>query len=179
MALMIAWWSAAGAAALLAAAFITDIRSMKIPNWLTLPCCAAGLLAHLAAAGWMGLGSALLGTAVGFALMYVLFVFGGVGAGDVKLFGALGAWTGAAGVWGVTMYSILFAGAAGLVILIWKKARRGRPLNGQLLLAGVQLKLLDGINRVTGPAAAEEKVTIRFPFMLAVLPGAVVFWFAG
>ncbi|WP_245948199.1 A24 family peptidase [Paenibacillus sambharensis] len=179
MVLMIAWWSAAGAAVLLAAAFITDIRSMTIPNWLTVPCCAAGLLAHLAAGGWLGLGSALLGVSVGFALMYVLYVFGGVGAGDVKLFSALGAWTGVAGVWGVTMYSILFAGAAGFIILVWKKARRGKPLNGQLRLAGIHLKLLDGFNNLNGPAAAEEKVTIRFPFMLAVLPGAAVFWFAG
>lgn len=36
------------------AAFVTDVRSMKIPNRLTLPVTVAGVLAHIIWGGWEG-----------------------------------------------------------------------------------------------------------------------------
>jgi len=74
-----------------AVAAVSDLRTRRLPNWLTVPAFAAGLLAHTVVNGFAGLGFALLGFATGFGLLLVLWLIGGGGGGDVKLMGALGA----------------------------------------------------------------------------------------
>jgi len=80
--------------AVLIVAAVIDGRALKVPNWLTFPFVLAGLAYGLAAHGWSGLGTALLGTAVGMAVLLPLYAIGGMGAGDVKLFMGVGAWMG-------------------------------------------------------------------------------------
>ena len=84
------------------AAYI-DWKTRKLPNVLTVSFFLAGLLFHLihgaVTGGWSGafgeLLFALKGFGVGFGILLPLWLIGGGGAGDVKLFGALGAWLGA------------------------------------------------------------------------------------
>jgi prepilin peptidase CpaA len=71
-----------------------DLRTRRLPNWLTVPAFAAGLVFHTATGGWAGLGLSLGGFATGFGILLVLWLIGGGGGGDVKLMGALGAWLG-------------------------------------------------------------------------------------
>lgn len=81
------------ACALSLAAAVTDARSGTIPNWITLPGCALGLLLGALDGVW-GLGAALLGAALSFFAPYVVFRGSrgvAIGGGDVKLFAALGA----------------------------------------------------------------------------------------
>lgn len=77
-------------AAGLTVAVVTDLRSRRIPNLLTAAMAAAGL--GLAAAGSSGitLAGALAGMGLGVLLMLPGHLFGGTGAGDVKLMGAVG-----------------------------------------------------------------------------------------
>jgi prepilin peptidase CpaA len=75
-------------------AAVTDQRSRKVPNWLTVPAFVAALVVHAAAGGLTGLGFSLLGFSTGFGLLFLLWLLGGSGGGDVKLMGALGAWLG-------------------------------------------------------------------------------------
>lgn len=75
-------------------ASVSDLRTRKLPNWLTVPAFVAGLAFHGVTGGWSGLGQALAGFAVGFGILFVLWLIGGGGGGDVKLMGALGAWLG-------------------------------------------------------------------------------------
>lgn len=76
------------------AAAISDWRTQKLPNWLTLPAFIAALLFHLVTGGLGGLQFSLLGFASGFGFLLILWLVGGGGGGDVKLMGALGAWLG-------------------------------------------------------------------------------------
>ncbi len=85
-------WSVVIGASLAAAA--TDLKSRRIPNWLTVPLAFTGLLAALGHDGLPGLGWAVAGYGL-LALPYILlFIFGNGGAGDAKMMGAIGAWMG-------------------------------------------------------------------------------------
>lgn len=79
--------------AVLLAAWI-DWRQHKVPNWLTATIALAGLLVQCKFNGWSGLGSGLGGLVAGFGLLIVPWAMHGMGAGDVKLMAAIGAWFG-------------------------------------------------------------------------------------
>ena len=95
-----------------AIAVFTDLRSQRIPNWLTVSAFVAALSFHFAVTGWTGLASSFGGFATGFGTLLVLFLIGGGGGGDVKLMGAVGAWIGA---WPTIL---VFVASAAFVILI-------------------------------------------------------------
>ena len=73
---------------------VMDVRSGRLPNWLTVPMFALGLLVHTAANRWPGLQFSFFGFATGFGVLVVLWLFGGGGGGDVKMMTALGAGSG-------------------------------------------------------------------------------------
>ncbi len=71
-----------------------DVKTRRIPNWLNVTALVAALIFHATTQGWNGVLHALAGFAVGFGVLFVLWLIGGGGGGDVKLMGALGAWLG-------------------------------------------------------------------------------------
>ncbi|MDR3566499.1 MAG: prepilin peptidase [Syntrophobacteraceae bacterium] len=75
----------------LIASFITDIRSQKIPNWITYPVIVLALLAYSTIDGYHGLLYSAEGLGLGLALLMPFYAMGGTGAGDVKLMAAVGA----------------------------------------------------------------------------------------
>ena len=100
-----------------ALAAATDIRMHRIPNYLTVPAALLGLAYHtLAPTGWGPLAS-LAGLAVGFSLLFIPWLLGGSGMGDVKLLAALGAWLGWKCLLAAFAVSTVFAAVAALAIL--------------------------------------------------------------
>jgi prepilin peptidase CpaA len=117
-----AWWPTL---IVLAIAVFTDLRSRRIPNWLVLPFLLAGVAVSPWRSdwrgnghgfGWHGLGQSFAGMALGFIIVAIAFWMGGMGAGDVKLCAALGAWVGP-----VQMFWVLFLTslAGGILALCW------------------------------------------------------------
>src|SRR5262245_22884844 len=94
------------------AAAVCDVRSRRIPNVLTFGAAATALIFGLATTGLSGLGLSAAGWLVGAALFFPFFVLGGMGAGDVKLLAALGAWIGPA----VVVWLAIFTAMAGGVV---------------------------------------------------------------
>jgi Flp pilus assembly protein protease CpaA len=124
-----AQWGVVTGASLVAA--VLDIRSRRIPNWLTLPLLVGGMVVSCIVGGLGGLASAL-GACLLLALPYVvLFVMGGGGAGDAKMMGAVGAWLGLeAGV----VVLVCVAGIGAVFGLLRMAAHRDRrTLFGNLL----------------------------------------------
>ncbi|MCX5772283.1 MAG: A24 family peptidase, partial [Candidatus Hydrogenedentes bacterium] len=80
-------WGAAVGASLAGAAF--DLWTRRIPNRLTGPVLALGLVWALWVCGWGGLAESVLGCALLGAPFVVLWLYGGGGAGDAKLMGAV------------------------------------------------------------------------------------------
>ncbi len=75
-------------------AALWDVRTRRIPNWLTFAASAAGIIYFSLHAGWGGLGLAFAGALVGLLAYVPLFAMGWMGAGDAKFLMALGAWGG-------------------------------------------------------------------------------------
>jgi prepilin peptidase CpaA len=67
-----------------------DIRYRRIPNRLVLVILIGGITLNSFFGGWQGLAASLGGLAVGFGAMFILHLFGTMGAGDVKFFAAIG-----------------------------------------------------------------------------------------
>src|SRR5690349_21201929 len=95
----------------------TDVWRFKVHNLLTLPLMLAGLLYHAYVDGWAGLGASFLGAVFGFGVLFLFYVMGGMGGGDVKLMAAIGAWLGAPLTFLVFIVSSIAAGfyAVGLI----------------------------------------------------------------
>jgi prepilin peptidase CpaA len=99
---------------------ITDLVCGKIFNWLTLPAVVLGLAASFWLGGFEGLSSAMLATVAGLFLYGWMFIFGAMGAGDVKFLMALGAWGGLKFVVQTALLGIAVGGVLALAMLIFK-----------------------------------------------------------
>ena len=118
--LILGWVSVGLSGAVMTTAAVSDLRFQIIPNKLTYPAAAAGLSLHLAGNGLLGLKDSLLGLALGFGVLFLCYMFGGIGGGDVKLAAALGAMVGFEVTQLGLLYMGLLGGAMALSIMIWK-----------------------------------------------------------
>jgi prepilin peptidase CpaA len=120
----------------------TDFRSRRIPNWLTVPALLLGAAANTALGGWTGLRTAVLGAAVGLALLLPFVLLRSLGAGDWKLAGALGAFTGPGHLVDLLLGSIFVAGLMALALVIYKGRMRQTLHNiGHILVSLVTFQL--------------------------------------
>ncbi len=116
-----AWWPTL---IVLAVATFTDLRSRRIPNWLVLPFLLAGIVVSpwrhdwpgIRQSFWHGLGQSCAGLGLGLLIYGVLFWMGGMGAGDVKLCAAIGAWIGPSQLF---IALVITAMAGGIMALCW------------------------------------------------------------
>jgi prepilin peptidase CpaA len=97
-------------------AAVIDVRTHRIPNLLTFGAAAAGFLFHAWSGGVSSLAASAGGWAIGVALFLPMFLLRGMGGGDVKLLGAVGAWLGPRGVLYAGLYSVLAGGILALII---------------------------------------------------------------
>ena len=102
-----------------AIAAATDLSARRVPNLLTFGAAAAALLYHTIEGGPSGVGLALAGWLIGAAMFFPVFALGGMGAGDVKLVAALGAWLGALGAVQIALGSAI-AGGLLAVLVSWR-----------------------------------------------------------
>ncbi len=113
---------ACGAAVFLTFVVENDVRTLRIPNWITLPALAGALAWHTLAPAGAGLGPALLGGGLALALLLPPWRLGLLGGGDVKAVAALGAWLGGfAAAATLLIWAGLLGGAIGLPLLAWRR----------------------------------------------------------
>lgn len=97
-----------------------DVKYRRIPNALVLGVLVSGLVANTALFGWRGLASSVAGCAAALALMFLLRMFGGLGTGDIKLFGAIGALIGIQLVFPTFVIIVLVGGVLAIVSMLVK-----------------------------------------------------------
>jgi prepilin peptidase CpaA len=132
----------AGTVLLAVSAGWTDLSWRRIPNWLTAPALLIGVAVNTVLGGWIGLKSSLLGAALGLALLLPFVLLRSLGAGDWKLAGALGAFTGPELLVDLLLASIFVAGVMAVVLVIYKRRTRQTIRNiGHILISLVTFRL--------------------------------------
>jgi prepilin peptidase CpaA len=138
---------------------ITDLWKGRIYNAVTYTAIGAGFALHLALGGFGGLWVALGGFAVGFFPAFLLFALGGLGGGDVKLLGAIGAIAGAVPATETLIIAFFIGAFFALAKLAWH-GRLLRTLGRSLrVFAGF---IVPGLARMPLEKPGEERLSIRF-----------------
>jgi prepilin peptidase CpaA len=151
-------------AALLAmCAGILDWRYRRIPNWLTVSGMTAGVVVNTTLYRWPGLKEALLGTALGLALLLPFVLVRSLGAGDWKLAGALGACLGPRQLLSVLIGTILVAGVMALAVVIWKGRLKQTLMNIAHLLAALFSLRMPG-----SEVSLDDPKSTKIPFGVAM-----------
>ena len=99
-----------------------DYSQRRVPNWLNAALLAAGITVQACYFGTSGLSAAILGMLTGFGLLIVPWLMHGMGAGDVKLMAAIGAWMGPL----LTLYSFALGAVIGGVAAVVMISASGR-----------------------------------------------------
>lgn len=97
---------------------IIDFRAQKIPNLITLPAVIIALLYHFFTNGIDGLTFSALGLATGIGLLIIPYMLGGMGAGDAKLMGAVGAILGSKSVFTAFLLAALVGGIYAVILIM-------------------------------------------------------------
>ena len=171
-------WAYCVLGVVLIVAGVTDIRSGKIYNWTTYPAVAVGLIGHvllgglwggagrdgIGSPGTMGLFDALLGLAAGFVPLLLAWWAGGIGGGDAKIMGAVGALAG----WRFALTAMFYGFFVALLMAVALMIRR-RIVRDTLGRIGRFIFLWLVRTRPANPAT-EQSPTL--PFGLALCIGA-------
>ena len=171
--LAIIQWLAIGGVATLAA--VSDVRTGRIPNWLTFGAMAGGLVFSAIHAGGSGVVTSLFGGLVGLALFLPLFVLGGMGGGDVKLLAAVGTWLGPFGALQAALWASLAGGVLAVIVGISR---------GYLSAALRNLSALLWVWRTVGPSRVSELTLTeskgpRLAYAVPIGIGAIVALWVG
>lgn len=167
-------WSLAGGVvytALLVFACASDVRSRRIPNRLAAPLAATGLMYSAATAASPGHGVlyGFAGLALGLALWVPFYSLRWLGAGDVKLFAAAGAWLGPVR----TLEGALIAAfAGGVLAVVWMLRAYG--VAGTMATAS--LALSSPRTAVNHPVDVKSRRAIPYGVALAI-GAATAAWF--
>jgi prepilin peptidase CpaA len=153
----------------LIAAAISDLRYQKIPNALTFPTILIAIAYAGCTRGLEGLLFSVGGTVLGMAILIVPYMLGGMGAGDVKLLGAVGAILGPLGVFNAFVLTGIIGGIyAVLYVLVHYKRSRGFVAR----LATMFKTLLRTGQFIYIPAPSGEK-QVKLCYGIAIALGAL------
>jgi prepilin peptidase CpaA len=150
-----------------------DVRYRRIPNVLVVATLVAGLTINGSGGGWLGMLQSAEGFFLAFVPMFLMHLFGAMGAGDVKLSGAVGAVLGV-GLVPLALILIVMLGAA---LAIYSMIRSGTVFS---TLHGV-LRIFVGIMpgwempRFAMPADRRHTIPYGVAIMLGSLIAAMVF----
>ena len=157
------------ALALAITAAIFDVRQRRIPNWLTYPGIASGLVLRGLLLGWKGLIGAVEGFLLLGGIMFLFYVVRAMGAGDVKLMAAVGSMVGPEHGFIILLATAICGGLLAIVYALYR-GRMGSTLKnlGSVVLFHAQtgLKAHPDLN-------LDNPATLRMPYGLAIAAGTL------
>lgn len=148
-------------------ALYTDVMENKIKNKYLLPAFILGIITSFVFGGFEGLKSSLIGVIIPFIILFILFIFRFMGAGDIKLYCTIGAIMGHEFLINNLMYTIFVGGVLALVILLISKNLISRLR--RVLLFIVNIIISKNIMEYEG-----EPNSKKMPFAIAIFIGTVL-----
>jgi prepilin peptidase CpaA len=145
-----------------------DVRYRRIPNAFVLATLLSGLLINIIFGGLQGAMASLGGCILAFTLMFMLHIFGAMGAGDVKLFAAIGSVMGTQLVLPTFVVVILTGGALAVCLTLRTGAIRDTLQRVMQILVG----LLPGWQMPRFAVPADRRLTI--PYGVAITFGSLI-----
>jgi len=145
-----------------------DVRYRRIPNAFVLAAFSGGVVMNTILGGLQGIYSSLTGCVLAFVLMFMFHVFGAMGAGDVKLFAAIGAVTGIQLVVPTFIVVILTGGLLAVVSII----RAGIVMTTLHRVLQIFVGMLPGWQMPKFAVPVDRRHTI--PYGVAITMGSII-----
>jgi prepilin peptidase CpaA len=155
-------------------AAVIDLRVQKIPNLLTFTTMILALAYHGVMNGLDGLLFSSGGLLLGIAIFILPYLMGGMGAGDAKLMGAVGAVLGPRGVFNAAVFTVVVGGIYALVLLL---AHR-KVCRGLITKSATTLKMFAVTGQLIRIPAAENEEKPKLCYGIAIASGALftIWW---
>ena len=159
-------------------AAITDVSKFMVYNYLTFPCFFGGVIYGTLVYGWSGLLFSLGGAALGLGILFMPYLMGGLGAGDVKFVMAIGTWLGPVLLLPAIMIGCIATGLYSLVLISRTGGFRGAWLNLRLMLVrlstiGKHLAFDDDVEAVQSVTKRDDRRGRLIPFSAMVSVGII------
>jgi prepilin peptidase CpaA len=149
---------------------VWDVLTYRIPNAVTYPAICVGVLAHLFVEGPKGLIWGVLGFLIGGGIFFFLYLLRTMGAGDVKLMAAVGAFAGPSKSLEIVLYSAVVGGILALVVALYKRQLRrtfGNVWDLVRFHAAVGASVHPSLN-------LENPEALRFAYGVAIFAGTLI-----
>jgi prepilin peptidase CpaA len=154
-------------------AAVTDLRSRRIPNWLTYSAMLLGVGHHTIANGVLGFFFGTGGLFLGLALLIVFYLAGGMGAGDVKLMGAVGGLLGPKGVFIAFIFTALVGGIYAIMLLLVRFRVKGTAVRLSTMFSSLRC----GTSLTAAPVGTNEKTAVlNYGVAIAIGVALSIIW---
>lgn len=152
----------------LAMALYYDVKEQKIKNFITYPAAMLGLALNMTEHGLAGLGFTLVGWLIPVTVLGLFYVTNIMGAGDIKLFAAIGAIMGLPFTVYSFVYSVFFGGLIALAVLLKRRqfCLRMKRIYEYLCFVAVTRRIQ--------PYCAKNDKQGKFIFSSAIVPGTIL-----
>lgn len=172
-------------------AAVIDGWAFKVPNWVTLSLvvsgwyigilhdCGVNLVPGFNAEMTGGIGGALLGTALGFVLLFPILFIQGMGQGDVKMqmgFGSwcgalFGAWVGASVLFWAFCVGVLVGGVFAIVMMLIRRQFGTNKENFLAIFVDLQTLFTKGAKKAADRANSRRESWVRLPYGVPLCVG--------
>lgn len=149
---------------------VWDVRTRRIPNWLTGPSILLGLILHLALSGWKAATTAALAGLIAGVIFLLFHLAGGMGAGDVKLITAVCTLAGLSRVPEILILTALSGGIFAIAMALYHRRLKETLSNVSVLAAHHGSRGLQPHAELN----VENAANIRLPYGIAIATGAAL-----
>jgi prepilin peptidase CpaA len=148
-----------------------DVRTRHIPNWIPVSGAILGIVLQIWQSGLQGALISIAGAALGLGIFLPFYMLGGMGAGDVKLFGAVGALVGPSALVLVFVFTGLLGGLAAVVLAVSKgRLRPTLQQTGELMLDVGKMRW----RQARSATAAAGANALRLPYGAVIAGGTLL-----
>jgi prepilin peptidase CpaA len=157
--------------ALTGAAF--DIKSRRVPNFITGPGILLGLVLHLSLGGWKQLGLAAAAGLICGVVFLIFHLVGGMGAGDVKLITAVGCIAGLSQAGYLLLLTSLAGGVLAIILALYRRRLKETLTNLGALILHFRLEGYQPHPELN----VSNSQTLRLPYAVAIAAGTALTMF--